>query len=58
MNPREHQYDWIVFYTNALYHLGRISEALAWTEKALAICPGDPWHLANRHYFQSEVNPQ
>src|SRR5205823_3115973 len=44
VNPRECRYDWIVHYTNALFHLGRIQEAMEWSEKALAICPADTWH--------------
>lgn len=42
---------WIIYYTNALYHLGRLAEALAWTERALAMCPDDPWHRQNRTFF-------
>ena len=55
VNPRESQYDWIVHYTNALFHLGRVPEALSWSEKALSICPGDVWHSMNWHFFAESV---
>lgn len=46
---------WIIYYTNALYHLSRPAEALAWTERALALCPDDPWHRHNLAFFAEEV---
>lgn len=46
---------WIIYYTNALYHLGRPAEALAWTERALASCPDDPWHRYNATFFAEAV---
>jgi tetratricopeptide (TPR) repeat protein len=52
-NPLALRYSWIIFYTNALFHLGRIAEACAWTETALRIRPQDPWHLANRSFFST-----
>jgi len=55
VNPREYRYDWIVHYTNALYHLGRVEEALEWSQKALAICPTDTWHTLNWHFFSESV---
>jgi tetratricopeptide (TPR) repeat protein len=47
-NPMDVQYRWIIHYTNALFHLNRVDEALMWTNRALEICPRDAWHLANR----------
>lgn len=51
VDPLDTTYRWIIFYTNALYHTGRISSALHWTTAALEIVPDDPHHLANRAYF-------
>jgi glycosyltransferase involved in cell wall biosynthesis len=51
VNPMDVTYNWIIYYTNALYHMGRVQEALEWTHKALEMCPGDTWHLANRRFF-------
>lgn len=50
-NPRDLRYSWIVYYTNALFHVGRIPDALEWTRKALEICPGEPWHVLNERFF-------
>lgn len=47
INMSAYQFDWIIYYTNALYHLGRRSEALSWTVRALAIVPHDVWHRHN-----------
>lgn len=49
---------WIIYYTNALYHLGRPAEALAWTERALALCPDDPWHRQNVAFFAETMNDE
>jgi hypothetical protein len=49
---------WIIYYTNALYHLGRLPEALAWTERALALCPDDPWHRHNLAFFAETMNDE
>lgn len=54
-HPMDATYRWIIHYTNALYHLGRVAEALAWTRRALAIQPDDPWHVANRAFFEARV---
>jgi glycosyltransferase involved in cell wall biosynthesis len=58
MNPRDLQYSWIVYYTNALYHLGRVEDALAWTRKALEVCPGEQWHLLNERFFSERKEQQ
>ncbi len=47
VNPMDYRYNWIIYYTNALYHLGELQEALAWTRMALEICPDNPWHREN-----------
>jgi glycosyltransferase involved in cell wall biosynthesis len=47
VNTAAYQFDWIIYYTNALYHLGRKTEALSWTVRALAIAPHDTWHRHN-----------
>lgn len=52
------RYRWIIYYTNALYHLGRPAEALAWTERALALRPDDPWHRHNRTFFAETMNDE
>jgi tetratricopeptide (TPR) repeat protein len=49
--PRAYTHNWIIHYTNALYHVGRIEEALAWTMRALASDPADMWHRENREFF-------
>jgi glycosyltransferase involved in cell wall biosynthesis len=54
-HPMDAAYRWIIHYTNALYHLGRVAEALAWTRRALAIQPEDRWHLANRTFFEAHL---
>jgi tetratricopeptide (TPR) repeat protein len=51
-NPMDYRFNWIVCYTNALYHLGAVQEALDWTRRALAICPGDARHRQNLAFFQ------
>lgn len=47
------RYSWIIFYTNALFRLGRLQEAREWTARALAICPGERWHMLNQQYFST-----
>jgi tetratricopeptide (TPR) repeat protein len=53
-NPRANAFDWIIYYVNALYRLGRTEEALSWTQRALTICPDDAWHQANYLFFTDE----
>jgi hypothetical protein len=52
VNHRAHTYDWLIHYTNALYHLGDVESALTWTHHALTITPDDRWHRHNLTYFQ------
>jgi len=49
--PMVYRYDWIIYYTNALYHLGDLDGALEWTRKALAMRPDDESHRANMEFF-------
>src|SRR6185503_5188111 len=51
INPMKYAYNWIIFYTNALYQVGEIREALKWTERALEVCPRGPWHSENLFLF-------
>jgi glycosyltransferase involved in cell wall biosynthesis len=52
VNRRAHTFDWLIYYTNALYHLGDVEAALAWTRHALNLAPDDTWHRHNLTYFQ------
>lgn len=54
-NPMDYQFNWIIYYTNALYHMGEINEALYWTEQALQICPVDPMHRHNLKVFSGSL---
>lgn len=47
VNPLDYRFNWIIYYTNALFHLGELREALEWTKRALAVRPEDPWHRQN-----------
>jgi glycosyltransferase involved in cell wall biosynthesis len=51
VDPRSFRYNWMIHYTNALYHLGKPQEALEWSDRALSICPGETWHIVNWHFF-------
>lgn len=55
LNLAATSHQWIIYYTNALYHTSRPAEALAWTERALAMCPDDPWHRHNATFFAEAV---
>ena len=44
---------WVIHYTNALYRVGEVDEARAWTVRALRRNPGDEMHLANLRFFAS-----
>ena len=52
----EWEYDWIIYYTNALYHVGRLQDALEWTDYALNLRPEDAYHLSNKKFFLSRVD--
>ena len=47
VNPLDHSFNWIIYYTNALYHIGETEEALGWTRRALELRPDDAWHREN-----------
>jgi tetratricopeptide (TPR) repeat protein len=51
VNPLDYTFNWIIFYTNALYHLGETREALDWTKRALRLGPDDAWHRENYLLF-------
>lgn len=51
-------YEWMIYQVVALSQLGRVPEAAELTERALAIKPDDPMHLANRAYFQGLMSPK
>ncbi|MEA2525736.1 MAG: hypothetical protein QOF73_2963 [Thermomicrobiales bacterium] len=55
VNRRAHTYDWLIYYTNALYYLGDLEAALAWTRHALDLSPDDQWHRYNLTYFQDAL---
>ncbi len=58
VNPSGLRFSWIIHYTNALYHVGRVSDAINWSRKALEICPGDPWHNINLRFFEESTAVQ
>ena len=55
LNPMDYRYNWIIYYTNALYHVGRLADALRWTRRALEMNPDDQWHRANDELFSREL---
>ncbi len=52
----EWEYDWLIHYTNALYHVGRLQDAIEWTNHALSLRPEDAYHLSNKSYFLKSVD--
>lgn len=52
----EWEYDWLIHYTNALYHVGRLQDALEWTDYALSLRPEDAYHLSNKAFFLNRVD--
>lgn len=58
INPLEWRYNWLIHYCNALFHVGRLDEALQWSKHALTISPDDPWHLENTRLFERLRIPQ
>jgi len=55
VNPLDYRFNWIIYYTNALYHVGAVDSAKIWTRRALEICPDDRWHRANLTLFGDDV---
>jgi tetratricopeptide (TPR) repeat protein len=58
VDPREYDFNWIIFYTNALFNVGDIEGALYWSEQALDIVPGRSDHQLNAALFRSMVGPK
>jgi glycosyltransferase involved in cell wall biosynthesis len=56
INPMDYRFNWIIYYTNALYWLGDVQNALDWTGRALQICAGDAMHRDNRAFFQKALS--
>lgn len=56
LNPMTYSYDWLIYYTNALFQVGRVADALRWTRHALSIRPDDPWHQHNERFFAEQLN--
>jgi|SRR5579884_2627717 len=56
--PMTYRFDWIIYYTNALYRLGDLAGAEEWTRRALEIRPDDRWHRANIGLFGSFHPPR
>jgi glycosyltransferase involved in cell wall biosynthesis len=50
-NPLDYRYNWMIYYTNALHHVGQTEQALLWTRQALEISPDDVWHRHNFDFF-------
>jgi tetratricopeptide (TPR) repeat protein len=51
INEWKQKVEWLIYYTNALAHVGRVEEAREWTLKALQLDPTNQWHTANLAYF-------
>jgi len=51
-NEWKFKIEWLIFYTNALFHVGRVDEAREWTRTALELDPQNQWHLANMSFFE------
>jgi glycosyltransferase involved in cell wall biosynthesis len=58
VNPSALRSAWMIYYTNALYHVGRLREALEWTRTALERCPHDPWHMLNMRFFSDCIESE
>jgi tetratricopeptide (TPR) repeat protein len=52
MDPRSYRSRWLIHFTNALFRVGAVDEARAWTVRALRQAPDDPDHLANLRFFE------
>ena len=57
VNPLDYSFNWIIFFTNALYHLGETAEALRWTKRALVLRPDDARHRENFLLFADALAP-
>ncbi len=56
--PKELESGWMIFVTVALYHLGRLQEALDLTMTARALRPLDPHHAINETFFKEMIRQQ
>lgn len=52
-SPRAYAFGWMIYYSVALIQLGLYAEAIAISQRALAIEPGDAQHRHNLHYAAS-----
>lgn len=55
MDRTAFRYGWIIYYANALFHVGAPEEARAWTLRGLNHCPDDEQHLANLAFFSNRA---
>lgn len=55
MDRTAYRYGWIIYYANALFHVGAPEEARAWTLRALNHCPDDEQHLANLAFLSNSA---
>jgi glycosyltransferase involved in cell wall biosynthesis len=58
VSPMRYRFDWIIYYTNALYRIGEVSESLKWTRHALELCPGAEWHRENFFLFTHKMREE
>ena len=58
VSPRAYAFGWMIYYSVALIELGLYSEAIALSQRALAIEPGDAQHRHNLHYAASRLVSQ
>jgi len=55
-DERQLKIEWLIFYTNALHHVGRAEAAREWTRLALKLDPKNQWHQANAVFFAESPN--
>ncbi len=55
-DPMDGRVGWIIYYTNALFRLGRVRAALDWTRTALMRSPDAPWHRENALFFSGVLH--
>jgi glycosyltransferase involved in cell wall biosynthesis len=51
INPLDYSFNWIIYFSNALFHINEVAEGVEWTRRALEICPDDPWHVENLRIY-------
>jgi glycosyltransferase involved in cell wall biosynthesis len=57
-NPLDYSFNWIIYYTNAVFSLGDSLTAFAWSRRALEIAPDDAMHRHNLAFFATTVGPE